>query len=167
LASQKDDAGGILYADGPCFDEGVFDRYPRLKVAYVEGACGWLPFWPQRLDEHFEKLRPQWHLCQRKPSEIITSGQVALTCEPEETILPYVLETMGQHLVMYASDYPHWDCEFPASVRLVAAIAGLTEAQKRCVLGGNAIAWFGLTPDELPETSVYFQHQKEAVVLRG
>ena len=75
--------------------EGVFDRYPRLKVAYVEGGCGWLPFWTQRLDEHFEKLRPQWHLCQRKPSEIIASGQVALTCEPEEEILPYVLDTMG------------------------------------------------------------------------
>ncbi|MEK7879117.1 MAG: amidohydrolase family protein, partial [candidate division NC10 bacterium] len=71
--------------------EGVFDRYPRLRVAYVEGSCGWLPFWSQRLDEHFEKLRPQWHLCQRKPSEIIKSGQVALTCEPEEEILPYVL----------------------------------------------------------------------------
>jgi uncharacterized protein len=58
--------------------EGVFDRYPRLKVAYVEGACGWLPFWSQRLDERFEKLRPQWHLCQRKPSEIISSRIVDL-----------------------------------------------------------------------------------------
>ena len=61
----------------------------------------------------------------------MTSGQVALTCEPEETILPYVLETMGQHLVMYASDYAHWDSEFPESVRLVASLPGLTDEQKR------------------------------------
>jgi predicted TIM-barrel fold metal-dependent hydrolase len=146
--------------------EGVFDRYPRLKVAYVEGACGWLPFWTQRLDEHFEKLRPQWHLCQRKPSEIIASGQVALTCEPEEEILPYVLDTMDPHMVMYASDYPHWDCEFPESVRMVASIPGLTEEQKRRVLGRNAIAWFGLSPDELPSTSVYFPHE-EALAASG
>jgi predicted TIM-barrel fold metal-dependent hydrolase len=147
--------------------EGVFDRYPRLKVAYVEGACGWLPFWTQRLDEHFEKLRPQWPLCQRKPSEIIASGQVALTCEPEEEILPYVLDTMGPHLVMYASDYPHWDCEFPESVRMVASVPGLTDEHKRRVLGRNAIAWFGLTPDELPETSVYFQREDELAARRG
>ena len=144
--------------------EGVFDRYPRLKVAYVEGACGWLPFWTQRLDEHFEKLRPQWHLCQRKPSEIISSGQVALTCEPEETILPYVLESMGQHLVMYASDYAHWDSEFPESVRMLASIPGLTDEQKRHVLGRNAVAWFGLTPAELPATSVYFQREEVAAL---
>lgn len=136
--------------------EGVFDRYPRLKVAYVEGACGWLPFWSQRLDEHFEKLRPQWHLCERKPSEIIAGGQIALTCEPEEEILPYVLETIGEHVVMYASDYPHWDSEFPESVRKVVSIPGLGEEQKRRVLGRNAVDWFGLRAEELPERSVYF-----------
>lgn len=136
--------------------EGVFDRYPRLRVAYVEGACGWLPFWSQRLDEHFEKLRPQWHLCQRKPSEIIRSGQVVLTCEPEEEDLPHVLETMGESLVMYASDYAHWDSEFPKSVRMVASIPGLTEERKRRVLGRNAVEWFGLKDDELPQQSVYF-----------
>jgi hypothetical protein len=37
--------------------------------------------------------------------------------EPEEAILPSVLETMGLHLVMYASDHTHWDSEFPESVR--------------------------------------------------
>ena len=32
--------------------EGVFDRYPRLKVGFMEGGAGWLPFWMGRLDEH-------------------------------------------------------------------------------------------------------------------
>jgi predicted TIM-barrel fold metal-dependent hydrolase len=136
--------------------EGVFDRFPTLRVAFVEGACGWLPFWANRLDEHFEKLRPQWPHCLRKPSEIIQSGQVALTCEPEETILPYVLDTMGEDTVMYASDYAHWDSEYPESVRLVDKIPGLSEAQKRSVLGRNAIEWFGLEDGELPERSVWF-----------
>jgi len=44
---------------------------------------------------------------------------------------------------------------------------GLTDAQKRRVLGRNAVAWFGLTPTELPETSVYFQREAEVVALRG
>ena len=74
---------------------------------------------------------------------------------------------MGPHLVMYASDYAHWDSEFPESVRLLASIPGLTEEQKRCVLGRNAIAWFGLTPGELPETSVYFRPEGELAARGG
>lgn len=130
--------------------EGVFDRYPTLRVGFMEGACGWLPFWAERMDEHFEKLRPQWPLLKRKPSEIMRSPQVCFTCEPEETILPYVLDTMGITQVMYASDYRHWDSEFPNSVRNLEAIPGLSDEQQRAVLGENALRWFGLEPRELP-----------------
>lgn len=139
--------------------EGVFDRFPRIKIAYMEGGCGWIPFWTERLDEHFEKLRPQWSDCQRKPSEIIQSDQVAFTCEPEESILPYVLETTGPTQVMYASDYAHWDSEYPESVRILAAISGLAEERKRQVLGRNAIRWFNLQDADLPAQSVYFGKQ--------
>src|SRR5205807_3993142 len=111
--------------------EGVFDRYPRLKVAFMEGGAGWIPFWAERLDEHQEKLRPQWPDLQRKPSEIIQSDQVSFTCEPEEHTLPYVLDTVGASQVMYASDYAHWDCEFPESVRMLRSIPGLGEPQQR------------------------------------
>jgi hypothetical protein len=49
---------------------------------------------------------------------------------------------------------------------MLASLVGLTDEQKRRVLGRNAIAWFGLTPDELPDTSVYFPRQ-EALAARG
>jgi len=134
--------------------EGVFDRYPRLKVAYMEGGCGWIPFWSERMDEHFEKLRPQWPLLERRPSEIISGRQVAFTCEPEERILPYVLDVMGDSQVMYASDYAHWDCEYPDSVRKLSHIPGLSDERRRKVLGENAARWFGLGAESLPQTSV-------------
>jgi hypothetical protein len=51
---------------------------------------------------------------------------------------------------MYASDYRHWDCEFPESVRKLKSISGLKEDQQRHVLGENAVHWFGLTSDDLP-----------------
>ncbi len=134
--------------------EGVFDRFPRLKVAFMEGGAGWIPFWAERLDEHQDKLRPQWPELKRKPSEIIASPQVAFTCEPEETTLPVVLEHIGETQVMYASDYAHWDCEFPDSVRKIDRIPGMTASAKRSVLGDNAIRWWGLRADELPSASV-------------
>jgi len=134
--------------------EGVFDRFPRLKVAYMEGGAGWIPFWAERLDEHQEKLRPQWPELKRRPSEIIKSEQVAFTCEPEENILPAVLEHIGDTQVMYASDYAHWDCEYPHSVRMLNRINGMTDGYKRKVLGENAIRFFDLKADELPSTSI-------------
>src|SRR3990170_103006 len=65
--------------------EGVFDRYPKLRVGFMEGGAGWLPFWMERLDEHVEKLAPQMPDLKRMPSEIIRSNQVVLACESEES----------------------------------------------------------------------------------
>ena len=38
---------------------GVMESYPRLRVAFLEAGVGWLPFWMERLDEHFE-LMPEY-----------------------------------------------------------------------------------------------------------
>jgi len=134
--------------------EGVFDRYPLLRVAYMEGGAGWVPFWTERLDEHFHKLGPQWPELKRLPSEVVQSDQVAFSCEPEERSLPFVLDFIGPDQVMYASDYAHWDCEFPDSVRELNRLAGLSEERKRLVLGANAARFFGLRSDDLPQASV-------------
>jgi hypothetical protein len=139
--------------------EGVFDRYPRLKIGFMEGGSGWIPFWSERLDEHFEKLRPQWHLLERKPSEIVRSEQVSFTCEPEEETLPFTLETIGNTQIMYASDYAHWDCEFPESVHKIDHVLGAYQEERRLVLGQNAIRWFNLRDEDLPSESVYFGKQ--------
>jgi hypothetical protein len=71
--------------------EGVFDRFPKLRVGFMEGAAGWLPFWMERFDEHLEKLAPQMPDLKRRPSEIIKSEQLILTCESEETGLDRVI----------------------------------------------------------------------------
>lgn len=131
--------------------EGVFDRFPRLRVAFMEGGAGWLPFWMERLDEHVEKLAPQMPDLRRRPSEIVQSDQIILSCESEETGLDRVLDAAGPGTVVYASDYCHWDCRFPDSVRDICDAPDLSPAQKARVLGGNAVAFFRLT--NLPEPS--------------
>jgi uncharacterized protein len=135
---------------------GVFDRYPRLRVGFMEGGCGWIPFWAHRLDEHWEKLRPQWPELKREPSDVIKSEQVSFTCEAGEPEIPHVLDAIGESQVMYASDYAHWDSEFPESVKMVASTPGLSEARLKLVLGRNAIRWFNLKASDLPGESVYF-----------
>lgn len=129
--------------------EGVFDRYPRLKVAFMEGGAGWLPFWMERLDEHVEKLAPQMPQLKRKPSEIIQSDQLVISCESEETGLDRVLNSSGSKTVLYASDYCHWDCHYPYSVKDILDAQDLNFNQKEGILHRNAIEFFALK--DLPE----------------
>jgi predicted TIM-barrel fold metal-dependent hydrolase len=88
--------------------DGVFDRFPRLKLVFLEAGCGWMPYMMDRLDEEFERRGKRW--CpdmQRKPSEYFTSGNIYVTLEVEEAAVPFVIERMGAQHVLFASDYPH------------------------------------------------------------
>ena len=62
---------------------GVFDRHPGLRVAFLEAGVGWVPFFIDRLHEHYEK-RGDWieRGCQRDPHEYLLGGNIWATCEP-------------------------------------------------------------------------------------
>jgi predicted TIM-barrel fold metal-dependent hydrolase len=85
----------------------------------------------------------------RRPSEVIRSEQIVLSCESEETGLDRVLDASGPATVLYASDYCHWDCHFPYSVRDIISGDDLSFAQKELVLYKNAVEFFDLK--DLPE----------------
>jgi len=124
---------------------GVFDRHPRLRVAFLEAGVTWVPYFIDRLHEHWEK-RGDWipNGWQRDPREIIERGQIYVSCEPDETVLPAVLDALGSDFVMYASDYPHWDGEFPNSTRALRSRTDLSEVSRRKVLGENARRFYAL-----------------------
>jgi uncharacterized protein len=50
----------------------------------------------------------------------MTNGQIFYSCESEEETLPYVLERAGEEIILYASDYPHWDSNYPNTVKSIA-----------------------------------------------
>jgi predicted TIM-barrel fold metal-dependent hydrolase len=80
----------------------------------------------------------------KPPSEYLAEGRLVITCETERG-LPHALAGLGDGCVAYASDYPHWDCEFPESVRAISERADLTDDQKNAVLGANAARILGWT----------------------
>ncbi len=126
---------------------GVLRRFPALRVAFLEAGCGWVPFWLERLDEHYELMPEQAPQIDRPPSEYFLE-QCFVSCEPEERMLPYVTNEVGDGLICYASDYCHWDCAFPNSVKLLAERDDLTAAQKAKLFAGNAARLYGLTVPE-------------------
>jgi predicted TIM-barrel fold metal-dependent hydrolase len=134
---------GLIHALASVVCGGVLERFPTLRVAFLEGGCGWLPFFMDRFDEHVEKLPALAPWLSKPPSEHIRGGQVFITCEPEED-LAYPLSRLGEDVIMYASDYAHWDSEFPDSARKIAERPELTEGQKAKILRENAARFYRL-----------------------
>jgi uncharacterized protein len=124
---------------------GVFDRHPRLRVAFLEAGAGWVPFFIDRLHEHFEK-RGDWieNGWQRDPGEYLAAGNIWTTCEPAEPILPGVIDVLGDDFIMFASDYPHWDGEWPNSTAPLRTRADIGEKSREKIAGLNAQRFYAL-----------------------
>jgi predicted TIM-barrel fold metal-dependent hydrolase len=123
---------------------GVAERFPRLRIAFLESGVGWVPYWMERMDEEWEKRGAvEAPLCKRKPSEAILDSHWFFATEPEEGMLPYVIERIGEDRILFASDYPHWDGLFPHAVSTIRGRQDLSQSAKDKILGENARRFYG------------------------
>ena len=94
---------------------GVLDRYPRLRVGFFESGLGWIPYWLDRLDEHFEVMGHHTPWLKRRPSEIF-SQQCFVSMEADEAKgLIWMQEKGLGHCILWGSDYPHFDSTYPGA----------------------------------------------------
>ena len=122
----------------------VFARWPALKVIMVEGGFAWAPALAWRLDKVWARLRAEVPEATRLPSEYIRE-QVWWTSQPMEEPEPrtHLLDTiawMGWDRLLFATDYPHWDFDDPATCLPLK----LGEAERRAFFRTNANRVYGL-----------------------
>jgi hypothetical protein len=128
-----------------CFTVGgILHRFPKLRVAFLEAGTGWLPAWLERLDEHWELTPEQAPQIDRKPSEYFLSGRCFIGCDPDEKGVAWVVDQLGEDVAVYASDYCHWDCKFPDTVKIIAERTDLSEAAKKKLFKDNPARLYGL-----------------------
>ena len=113
--------------------EGVFERFPRLRMVMIEGGFAWLPALCWRLDRHWARMRDEVPHCKRPPSEYIRE-QLWFTTQPveepeQQEHLRDTLNWIGWDRLMFATDYPHWDYDDPA-----AAFKIQMSAQERAMI---------------------------------
>jgi hypothetical protein len=124
--------------------EGVFQRFPRLRMVMIEGGFAWLPALCWRLDRHWARMRDEVPECRRPPSEYIRE-QLWFTTQPvEEPEQPEhlrdTLNWIGWDRLMFATDYPHWDYDDPAAAFKIA----MSEQERAMIFRANACAVYGL-----------------------
>ena len=108
--------------------EGVFERFPKLKVVMVEGGFAWLPSLAWRLDKLFERMRAEVPHLKQRPSDYIrqhvwVSSQPMEEPDDRHQFLD-MMGWLGWDRLLFASDYPHWDFDDPFR----AFPAGVTQA---------------------------------------
>lgn len=118
--------------------EGVLDRFPKLRFAFLESGCGWVPYWFDRLNEHYEVLGVQLPALKTEPSKVLQRGQLYFSCEPEEAELAHVVDTIGDDWIVFASDYSHFDSRFPGASEPIIENQKLNDLSKRKILYDNA-----------------------------
>jgi uncharacterized protein len=129
---------------------GVFEKFPELRVVLLEGGFAWVPGIMWKLDSSWRALRREVPWLTRRPSDYIRD-HIRFGTQPfEEPDNPKhvldLIEMMGSdELLMFATDYPHWDYDDP-----VRALPGLLPQElKRKILWENARDFYGFAEPEL------------------
>jgi predicted TIM-barrel fold metal-dependent hydrolase len=86
---------------------GVYDRFPTLKVAYAEAGCGWVPYLMERLDLEYEHRAAQVPACKKIPSEHLKSGRIFIHCELEDRGIATMADMFRDDILFCATDFPH------------------------------------------------------------
>ncbi len=128
----------LMLAVGGFCGGGVLERFPRLKVAFLEGNCSWLPWVLYRLDERWELRK---HLCDEplsmNPSEYFMR-QCYVATDVEEGLVADVVQRLGDDNIVISTDYPHADSRWPEAVDSFLKIDGLSGTSKRKIFWDNS-----------------------------
>ena len=121
---------------------GLPDRFPNLKLMWVEGGLAWIPYLMQRLD-HEVLMRPsEAPGLKRLPSEYIR--EMYFTSQPLERsnmkMLQATMETINAETqLLFASDWPHWDFDPPSAITTLPFLNDTGQAQHPRPQRGKAV----------------------------
>lgn len=126
---------------------GIFDRFPTLRIAFLETGCEWVPYLASRMNHFYdfavERMPRAVPPARRRPEDYLRSGNVYVSCEVEDKLLPYVIDLMGEDHILYASDIPHSDRMIDSSSYLKDR-TDLGESAKRKILAENPARFYKL-----------------------
>lgn len=142
----------VLMGFAALISGGVLDRFQNLTVVFLEAGSMWIPFMIDRLEHRFHnqgkylaKFLPQTKpLQQLSTIEYIKRGTLYFSAELEDSLLPQVMELVGENQIVMGTDMPHGDRERFAA-RLLQERKDLSASAKANILEHNPARLYGLT----------------------
>ena len=115
----------------------VLQKHPKLRVAFVESGCGWVPYWLERMEQHIDYWGHASAPLAERPTDY-WQRQCFVSPFPDERMLPQVIDAIGADTLIYTTDYPY---PYPGRDHVVSAMHDRTDvddADKRKILHDNA-----------------------------
>lgn len=126
---------------------GLPERFPKLKVMWIESGLTWAYALAQRLDHSYSMRVSDCPQLTRKPSEYMQDmffSTQPMEMPEDKSILEATFKMLkAETQLVWSSDYPHWDFDLPG---VIYDLPFLSETAKRNILGGNAARLFNLDP---------------------
>ena len=137
---------------------GLLDRYPKVRVSFLETGCTWVDFACEVMDFTLDNirdritldaLRPHHQavvdrgLPEMTPLEYIRAGRIFIGFEVDDELLPYMVDKYGTDCWVYASDIPHAHRKTD-SARFVLNRPDLSDAAKGRILWEGTARLYGL-----------------------
>lgn len=126
--------------------EGVFVRFPNLKVLAAEFGFSWLPHMLWRYDQNWRQFRREVPWLEKPPSSYVLD-HVRMTSQPleepeKDEYLLQILEMIhAERTLLFSTDYPHWDTDYPQTT-----FQRLPEGMRQRIFYDNAAELFNLQP---------------------
>jgi predicted TIM-barrel fold metal-dependent hydrolase len=126
---------------------GMLDRFPDMKVAFLEFGSEWLLYMVPRMDHYLPLNRNKFMpgsrpLPRHAVVDYVKSGRIFLAPESEDRLLPIEMDLFGEDQFLYASDIPHGEGRHDAAT-VILERADLSDTRKRKLLYDNAVRFYG------------------------
>jgi uncharacterized protein len=117
---------------------GVLERFPGLKVVFVEPGIGWVAWWLYIVDDLMQRQGYDFPAIRELPSAYFHRN-VFLTFIDEPDVVFHARNRLGIENVMWSSDYPHPVSSWPNSQATVDKMfSDTTPEERRLIVSGNA-----------------------------
>lgn len=131
---------------------GIFDRFPKLRVVYLEAGCLWVHFILERLHHRYrhsgknlaQVVSRTAPIQKSEPMEYVKKGNIYFSAEVEDMLLPQVLDLVGDGQILFGSDMPHGDRERFAE-KMLRDRTDIGDTAKSKILESNPTTFYRLT----------------------
>jgi len=135
----------LMLAMGCLLTGGVFERYPGLKAAFLEGHCSWVPWWLWCLDERVEKFGDDERFPLTEPPSAAFRRHCYVSVDPDEHLLAQTIASIGDDNIVISTDWPHDDSAYPQAIDTFLGLEGVSAESKRKILWDNCARLYGVS----------------------
>jgi uncharacterized protein len=117
---------------------GVLERFPRLKLVFVEPGLTWVAWWLDVVDDMVKRQGYRFPAITELPSTYFHRN-ISLTFIEEDMALHRLRDVLGVESLMWSTDFPHPVTSWPHSREIVdRQFQGIPAEERELMVCGNA-----------------------------